>query len=171
MGIAVVIINLFVIPAFAKAYKSMHAKLPLMTQLLIDFSNFMVDFWPVILLGAIGAFFGFRAWTKRPAGRLVWDAFKLKIPIAGKIVLKATLARFGRGRHGARHRGHDAGSGSGPRTADDTDPTIDLDEQRVALDEACELLAATGAEVDVIATVGNPADEILRAAEKLTASS
>jgi nucleotide-binding universal stress UspA family protein len=53
----------------------------------------------------------------------------------------------------------------GPRTTDYTDPTIDPDEQRRALDEARELLAATGAAVDVIATVGNPADEILRAAE------
>ena len=96
MAVAIVIINLFVIPAFAKVYKSMHAKLPVMTQILIDFSTFTQEFWLLILIGAVGAFFGFRAWTRGPPGKHTWDRFKLKIPIAGKIVLKATLARFAR---------------------------------------------------------------------------
>ena len=96
MAVAIVIINLFVIPAFAKVYKSFNAKLPLMTQLLIDFSNFMVAWWPVLLIGVVAACFGFRSWARSPAGKLRWDQFKLKIPIAGKIILKATLARFAR---------------------------------------------------------------------------
>ena len=96
MAAAIVIINLFVIPAFAKVYKSMNAKLPTMTQLLIDFSGFMTAWWPVLLLGAVAAFFGFRYWSRHPAGKLIWDGLKLRIPIAGKIVLKATLARFAR---------------------------------------------------------------------------
>ncbi len=96
MAVAMVIINLFVIPAFAKVYKSFNAKLPWMTQWLIDFSNFTVAWWPLLLLGAVGAFFGFGAWTRTRAGKLAWDQFKLRIPIAGKIILKATLARFAR---------------------------------------------------------------------------
>jgi MSHA biogenesis protein MshG len=96
MAIAVAIINLFVIPAFANVYKSFNAKLPLMTQILIDFSNFMVQSWSLILGGAIAAFYGFRLWSRKPPGKVRWDALKLKIPIAGKIVLKATLARFAR---------------------------------------------------------------------------
>lgn len=96
MAVAIVIINLFVIPAFAKVYKGFNAKLPWMTQVLIDFSNFMVTWWPVMLLGVIGAVFGFRGWSRTPAGRLKWDEVKLKIPIAGKIILKATLSRFAR---------------------------------------------------------------------------
>jgi MSHA biogenesis protein MshG len=42
------------------------------------------------------AAFAFRAWVATPRGRLQWDRFKLRIPIAGPIVLKATLARFAR---------------------------------------------------------------------------
>ena len=45
-----------------------------------------------LLLGIVAAL-GFNAWRKT-AGPLHWDRFKLKIPIAGKIVRKATLARF-----------------------------------------------------------------------------
>ena len=96
MAIAIVIINLFVIPAFARVYKSFNAELPLMTRILIEFSNFMVAWWPAMLVGLIAVFFGFRWWVSTPAGRIKWDEFKLKIPIAGKIMVKATLSRFAR---------------------------------------------------------------------------
>jgi MSHA biogenesis protein MshG len=94
MGIAMVIVNIFVIPAFAKVFKGFGAELPLMTRVLIGFSDFMLNYWPMLLLGAVSAFFGFKTWLKTTKGRLAWDQFKLKIPIAGKIIRKATLARF-----------------------------------------------------------------------------
>lgn len=96
MAIAMVIINLFVIPAFARVYKGFKAELPLMTRILIEFSNFIVAWWPVLLVGLIAAFFGFRWWVRTPPGKLKWDEMKLKFPIAGKIITKATLARFAR---------------------------------------------------------------------------
>ena len=96
MGIAVVIINIFVVPAFAKIFAGFKAELPFMTRLLIGFSNIMVTYWP-LMLGVLGAaIFGFRSYVATPAGRLRWDEMKFKIPIAGKILLKATLARFAR---------------------------------------------------------------------------
>jgi MSHA biogenesis protein MshG len=94
MAIAIVIVNIFVIPAFAKVFKGFGAELPLMTRILIGFSDFMLNWWHVLLLGIISAVFGFKAWLKTPKGRYTWDRFKLRIPIAGKIVRKATLARF-----------------------------------------------------------------------------
>jgi MSHA biogenesis protein MshG len=96
MVVALAVINLFVIPAFAKVYEGFGAELPLVTRLLITFSNFMVAAWPYLLLGAAGAVFAFRSWTKTERGRYVWDRTKLRLPIAGKIALKATLARFAR---------------------------------------------------------------------------
>ena len=96
MALAIVIINIWVIPAFAKVYKGFNHELPLLTRVLIGFSDFMVAWWPMLLLGVVGAFVAFSGWTRTRAGRLRWDEFKLKIPIAGKIILKATLARFAR---------------------------------------------------------------------------
>ena len=96
MAIAIVIINIFVIPAFAKVYAGFKADLPMMTKVLIAFSNFMVAYWPVMLIALIAAVFGFRAWSNTPDGRMKWDRWKLRIPIAGPIVQKATLARFSR---------------------------------------------------------------------------
>ncbi len=96
MAIAIVIVNIFVIPAFAKVFAGFGADLPLLTKVLVGFSNFMVNWWPALLIGLVTAIVGFKKWTNTEAGRLKWDEIKLSIPIAGKIVQKATLARFAR---------------------------------------------------------------------------
>ncbi|HUW26169.1 MAG TPA: type II secretion system F family protein [Gallionella sp.] len=96
MVIAIVIINLFVIPTFAKVYAGFHTELPAITKILIGFSGFMVDYWMIMLAMLIGAVLGFRFYISTPDGHYRWDKYKLKLPIAGKIILKSTLARFAR---------------------------------------------------------------------------
>ncbi len=96
MAVAIVVVNLFVIPAFAKVFQGFGAELPLMTRILLGFSNFMVKWWPAMLVGLVAAVFGFRAWVGTAAGRMQWEALSLRFPIAGKIVRKAAMARFSR---------------------------------------------------------------------------
>ncbi len=96
MVVAIGIVNVFVIPTFAKAYAGFKAELPAITKGLIAFSNFTVAYWPVLLGILFVAAFGFRHYINSQRGRLVWDEFKLKLPIAGPIVLNATIARFAR---------------------------------------------------------------------------
>jgi MSHA biogenesis protein MshG len=96
MAVALAVINLFVIPAFAKVYQGFGAKLPIITQGLIGFSNFTVSYWWVFFVLILGAVIAFKSWVATREGRYRWDRFKLRIPIAGKIILKATLARFSR---------------------------------------------------------------------------
>ncbi|HEX8962564.1 MAG TPA: type II secretion system F family protein [Rhodocyclaceae bacterium] len=96
MAIAITVINMMVIPAFAKVFESAHAELPILTRFLIGMSNFTVKWWYMILGGIAGAILAFRSWVATPAGRHTWDRVKLRIPIAGKIVRKATLAQFAR---------------------------------------------------------------------------
>lgn len=96
MAAAIVVVNIWVIPAFAKVFAGFKAELPWMTRLLIGFSDFTVAYWPHLLLGVAGSVFAFRSWTSTPGGRYAWDKGKLRIPIAGKIIRKATLARFAR---------------------------------------------------------------------------
>ncbi len=96
MAVALAIVNLFVIPQFAKVYAGFGAQLPAITQWLIGFSNFWVEYWWLLALAAIGAWLGFRGWLATAPGRYKWDRFKLRIPISGPIVQKATLARFAR---------------------------------------------------------------------------
>ena len=96
IGIALVIINVFVIPTFATVFAGFKAELPLMTRILLGFSGFTVRWWPLLLAAAIAAVWGWRAWLATPDGRYTWDRLKLRLPIAGPIVLKATLGRFAR---------------------------------------------------------------------------
>jgi len=96
MSIAMGVINLFVIPAFAKVYAGFNAQLPLMTRILINTSNFTVQYWPLVLALMIGAGFGVKFYLATPNGRFRWDKAKLRLPIVGEIVLKSTLARFAR---------------------------------------------------------------------------
>jgi len=96
MLIAMVIVNMFVIPQFVKVFASFNAELPLMTRILIGTSAFMVAYWPLLLVLTIAAIAAFRAWLRTAKGRYAWDRYKLRFPIAGKIILKGTMARFAR---------------------------------------------------------------------------
>jgi len=96
MAVAMVVVNLFVIPQFAKVFESFHATLPLMTRILMATSRFTVDYWTLLAGGAVLAIVAFRSWLGTTAGRYSWDRRKLRFPIAGKILLKGTMARFAR---------------------------------------------------------------------------
>ena len=90
------VINLMVIPAFATVFKSFGAELPLATRILVASSNFTINYGWLLLIGLVGGAWGLRSWIATPAGRLTWDRLKLSFPLAGKIIRKATLARFAR---------------------------------------------------------------------------
>jgi len=96
MAVAIVILNIFVIPVFAKVFAGFNAELPLITRGLLGFSSWTLKWWPLLIGGSIAAWLGIRAYLRTPEGRYRWDSRKLKLPIVGVIVLKATLARFAR---------------------------------------------------------------------------
>jgi MSHA biogenesis protein MshG len=97
MTIAIFIINLFVIPAFAKVYEGFHADLPTVTKILIGFSGFMVHYWMLMVAIIIAVVVSFRTYVKTVDGHYKWDKFKFKLPVVGPIIFKATLSRFARG--------------------------------------------------------------------------
>ena len=89
---AMFIVNIFVIPAFAKMFASFKTQLPLMTRILIGTSEAFVSYWWLMLAAIIAAVVGFRLYTAAPKGRYAWDWLKLKLPVVGSLVHKATLA-------------------------------------------------------------------------------
>lgn len=96
MAIALLIVNIFVIPAFAKVYGNLKVALPLPTRILIGFSNFTLQYWYLLVIGFIAAVVGARAYVYTPDGRYRWDHLKLKFPIIGGIIYRASLGRFAR---------------------------------------------------------------------------
>ncbi|MGC9423894.1 type II secretion system F family protein [Vibrio sp.] len=94
--IAMFILNIKVIPQFATMFSRFGVDLPLPTRILINMSNFFVNYWLAIIGGIVGVIIAFRAWVATPQGRETWDKFRLRIPVVGGIVNRAQLARFSR---------------------------------------------------------------------------
>lgn len=94
IAVAVAVINVWVIPAFADAFAQFGAELPLMTRILIGTSEFTIEYWPWLVAMILGAWFGFRSWTRTESGELLWSRMLLEMPLVGPIVTKALLARF-----------------------------------------------------------------------------
>ena len=94
--VAMFIINLFVIPTFAKIYAGFKTELPWATKILIATSNFTVAYWHFILIAMVLTGLGIRMYIKTSEGRYRWDQLKLKLPLVGDIIYRSTLARFSR---------------------------------------------------------------------------
>jgi MSHA biogenesis protein MshG len=89
-------VMIMVVPKFAKIFAAVGGQLPGPTKLIIAVSNFTVSYWWLVLGIVLGAVFGVRAWLDTEKGRYRWDKAKLKLPVLGGIVHRATLARFAR---------------------------------------------------------------------------
>jgi len=94
---AIGIVNFAVIPAFAKIFEANKVQLPLLTRVLVGISDAFLAYWPLVLAGIAFAIFAFVTYIRTELGRYEWDRVKLRIPIIGGIIFKATLARFARG--------------------------------------------------------------------------
>lgn len=94
--IAVGVVNYAVIPAFAKIFKAAGVALPLLTRILIGVSDFTQNYWHVIIFALVCAVIGAKAAARSESGKYAWDRYKLRLPLTGSIILRATLARFAR---------------------------------------------------------------------------
>lgn len=91
---AFAVVNLFVIPSFAGIFEKVGADLPTPTKVLVATSTFFVNNW-MLMAGMIVVFvISFVLYIKTKKGRYVWHYLLLKMPIAGKILTNAMLARF-----------------------------------------------------------------------------
>ncbi|PKG39837.1 type II secretion system F family protein [Psychromonas sp. Urea-02u-13] len=96
LAVAMVILNIYVIPTFAGMFAKFHAELPWTTQVLLGTSSFFVDYWHLMLIFLISAFIGLKLWLNSPKGAYLWDKWKLKIPVVGSVIERSLLARFSR---------------------------------------------------------------------------
>jgi type IV pilus assembly protein PilC len=96
--IAIVIVGgllIFVVPMFQKMFEGMGG-LPAPTQFLVDLSQFLQDYYPHIIIGAVALYFGFKRFYATEKGTLVVDALVLKSPVFGPLLKKVAVAKFTR---------------------------------------------------------------------------
>ena len=90
----VVAMLLFIVPTFKSLYSQLNGTLPLMTRVLVGVSSFFKSFWWLIFGAIGGGFYALRRWIRTEPGREVWDRFKLRMPVFGKLTQKTALTRF-----------------------------------------------------------------------------
>jgi len=87
---------IFVVPTFETLYKDLGGTLPLPTRLLLMVSRMVTKWAPIIIILEAAGVWGFKKWIQSETGRANWDAFKLKVPVFGKLVHKTAMTRFSR---------------------------------------------------------------------------
>ncbi|NIB44390.1 type II secretion system F family protein [Pseudomaricurvus alkylphenolicus] len=93
---ALVVINIWVVPAFADMFKEFGAELPLPTRILIATSDFFVAYGGYLIVIVAGLVFGLKHYIKTEEGSRRWGEMSLKLPIVGDIVERASMARYTR---------------------------------------------------------------------------
>ena len=102
MGVAVAIVAIlmiFVVPQFQKIFTDMlkgNARMPALTQTIIDISDFMKENYILTGLIIVGVILFVKIFFKTKIGIRVWDTAALKLPKIGDLVMKSTVARFTR---------------------------------------------------------------------------
>ena len=96
IAVALLIINLKVIPAFSTVFAQFGADLPWPTLLLIGTSKFTLAYGWYLLGAAIVFAYAVRKYIQTVPGRLRWDRYKLRLPLIGDIFERITVSRFTR---------------------------------------------------------------------------
>ncbi len=97
VGLASILVLLnFVVPRFASVFEESHLKIPLPTQIMLDASKIVQDYWIPAVIAIICLAAAFRAIIRTPGGQMWWDSLLLKTPLLGDALRKAETARFAR---------------------------------------------------------------------------
>jgi general secretion pathway protein F len=86
----------YVVPKIVTQFEHSKAQLPLLTRILIAWSDFMREWGWLVAIVVVGAVVGFLRWLRDPAARRRFHAFLLRVPLVGKVVKGSNTARFAR---------------------------------------------------------------------------
>lgn len=92
--LVVIVLMVFVLPVFTKMFESSGTELPLPTKILVGLSNSLINYWYVYFIVVSLVSIIWINFLKNEKGRLAWDKFKTKVPIAGKLMVTIISARF-----------------------------------------------------------------------------
>lgn len=92
----VILMLLFVVPQLKSIFQDLGAELPLTTRIVLGISDALINYWYIFIVVIVGLFLGIRYWARTPTGNLIWDRFKLRVPLIGPLIRKIYMARFAR---------------------------------------------------------------------------
>tara|TARA_B100001057_G_scaffold480197_1_gene552767 strand:+ start:205 stop:1422 length:1218 start_codon:yes stop_codon:yes gene_type:complete len=83
-----------VVPKFAKFFTDSGKTMPAQTQSLVDFANFLSQWWMLIFFIVAGIFSLLVYYYRTPSGRLKMDKIFLKLPVVGSIILISSMSQI-----------------------------------------------------------------------------
>ncbi|HWE48245.1 MAG TPA: type II secretion system F family protein [Bryobacteraceae bacterium] len=86
----------FVVPRFATIFDDGHMKIPLPTEIMLEASKVVREWWWVVAIVLIAITGSFRTYIRTAAGKTWWDDTRLKLPMIGDALRKAETSRFAR---------------------------------------------------------------------------
>ena len=91
--VTILVLATFVMPRFVVFFASLHAKLPFVTQLMLNASSFVSKNWYELLAGVLFIVISFMTLRRTNGGRRRLDTLLLKLPVVGEITKTAILER------------------------------------------------------------------------------
>jgi len=89
-----IILMTVVVPKVTKIIKNSGRELPQITVTMMNISQFLIDFWWVVLLAVGFLYWLFRRTLAQPKGRMIYDRYILRIPVVGELLRQSIVARF-----------------------------------------------------------------------------
>jgi general secretion pathway protein F len=88
------VIFIFIIPKLTKIFISMKMELPLPTKISIFISGFLTNYWYIMIVAIVIAYFAFKKYISTPKGERVWHKVLLRFPVVGDLIRMINVARF-----------------------------------------------------------------------------
>lgn len=96
IAVAMVLMNMLVIPQFATMFAKFNTELPWATKVLLASSSLFINYWQWMLALLVGGLWALKLYLSTDKGSYQWSYWKLKMPLMGSIIIRATLGRFSR---------------------------------------------------------------------------
>jgi general secretion pathway protein F len=94
--LVVACLMIFVVPPLTEQFRRFDAGLPLITQVLIAVSGFLVQYWVILLAAGALGFFALQAVLARPGPALARDRMMMQLPGFGRWIRALNASRFAR---------------------------------------------------------------------------
>jgi len=95
-ALAITLLITFVVPKFSAMFVEFGQALPLPTVILLNTAGFLAHWGWIVLLGVIALVIAFRRYARTPGGKLKVDGWRLRMPVFGKLAMRASMSRFAR---------------------------------------------------------------------------
>jgi len=83
-----------ILPRFAQMFQTLGRELPAPTQMMMSLGDAYIANWMILLVLAVASLVMLVTWVSTEAGRMIWDEWKLRLPLVGEVWRLSAFSRF-----------------------------------------------------------------------------